>query len=52
VNRADMMRYDCNWRFYEYFHDSGLFPCIWVMFVQIFVYYFVAFCEVNRADIM
>jgi hypothetical protein len=52
VNRADMMRYDGNWRFYEKFHGLGLFSCIWVTIVHFFVYCFVAFCEVNRADMM
>jgi hypothetical protein len=52
VNRADMMRYDGNWRFYEKFHGLGLFSCIWVTFVHFFVYCFVAFCEVNRIDMM
>jgi hypothetical protein len=47
-----MMRYDGNWRFYEKFHGLGLFSCIWVTIVHFFVYCFVAFCEVNRADMM
>ncbi len=34
------------------FHGLGLFSCIWGTFVQFFVYCFVAFCEVNRADMM